>query len=119
MSSEQHDPQFLTQSLLGSLADTEAERLDELSITDDEVAWRLTAAENDLVDAYVRGELSGEALRRFETHYLSSQKRRDKVRFGPTLRLLENRAPTLPSGAAPATQPPGDSPARQSPVPSA
>src|SRR5260221_4791475 len=102
MSSEQHDPQLLIQYLLGSLADTEAERLDELSITDDEGAWRLTAAENDLVDAYVRGELSGETLRRFETHYLSSQKRQDQARLAHPLRLLVDKAPMSAADAAPA-----------------
>ena len=52
------------------------ERLDELAVADDNFAARLAAAENDLVEAYVRGELSGESRERFESFYLTSEKRR-------------------------------------------
>ena len=54
--------EVLVRYLLGSLPHEEAERLDELSIADDTVASRLSEAENDLVDAYIRNELSGETL---------------------------------------------------------
>ncbi len=91
MSSQQHDPQLLTRYLLGVLPDAEAERLDELAVTDDELAWRLAETENDLVDAYARGELSGEDLDRFKNHYLSSERRREKVMFAEALRdRIEN-----------------------------
>ncbi len=74
-----YDDEFVARYLLGSLTGEETERLDELSITDDELAGRLAAIEHDLVDAYVRGELSGEELTRFKSHYLASSKRLDKV----------------------------------------
>jgi len=75
----------LVRYLLGLLPDEDAERLDELSIADDEIAWRLRAAENDLVDAYVRGTLAPDTLQRFESFYLSSPRRREKVRFARSL----------------------------------
>ena len=81
----------LVQYLLGSLPEDEAERLDELSVVDDEFVWRLRAAENDLVDAYVRGDLSGAALERFESSYLASAKRRAKVEFAEALRGIDGR----------------------------
>ena len=56
-----HDDQ-LVRYLLGLLPDDEAERLDQLSVSSDEVAWRLRVAEDDLVDAYVRGTLDAEAV---------------------------------------------------------
>src|SRR5262245_5872489 len=59
--------------LLGLLPDEDAERLDELSIIDDQVAERLRIVEDDLVDAYVNGELTGATLERFESHYLASE----------------------------------------------
>ena len=99
MSSE-HDHQALIQYLIGLLPEAEAERLDELSISDDAFASRLSAAENDLVDAYVSGELSGETLQQFRVRYFSSQWRRDKVAFADALRLREIRDATLPAGAA-------------------
>ena len=71
--------------LLGLLPDEDAERLDELSIIDDQVAERLRIVEDDLVDAYINGELAGETLERFESSYLASERRREKVRFARTL----------------------------------
>jgi hypothetical protein len=73
------DEQFV-RYLLGLLTEEEAERVDELSIADDDIAWRLRAAENDLVDAYVRGTLKDTDRARFERVYLVTPKRRDKVR---------------------------------------
>ena len=78
------DP-LLVSYLLGALPDHETERLDELSIADDDFAIRLSATEHDLVDAYVRGELYGETLDRFRLRYLSTRAGREKVTFGETL----------------------------------
>ena len=64
------DDQVLARYLLGSASAEEVERLDEHSIADDQLALRLHEVENDLVDAYVRGELAGETLERFQSHYL-------------------------------------------------
>lgn len=74
------DDEHLTRYLLGLLSDQENESLDEAGIVDDEVAARLRLAEIDLVDAYVRGTLSGETLTRFRTFYLSSPRRRENVK---------------------------------------
>jgi hypothetical protein len=85
------DDQLLIRYLLGSLDEDETERLDELSIADDDFAWRLRAAENDIVDAYVRGDLSGETLDRFRSSYLSSPARREKVEFARALLTFTGR----------------------------
>ena len=81
----------LTGYLLGSLRQDQTERLDELSIVDGDFAARLDAVENDLVDAYVRGKLSGDTLQKFRVRYLSSDKRREKVRFAESLYLFEGK----------------------------
>jgi hypothetical protein len=81
----------LTQYLLGNLQGEECERLDELSIAEDEFTERLYAAENDLVDAYVRNQLRGEALRDFESHYLATDVRRQKVAMARALFLADTR----------------------------
>jgi hypothetical protein len=83
------DDQYLVRYLLGSLPAEEAERLDELSITNDEFAWRLREIENDLVDAYVRSQLKGETLNQFESFYLSSARRRQRVEFAEGLRRFQ------------------------------
>jgi hypothetical protein len=82
---------LLTSYLLAALSPEDAELLDERSIAEDEFSLRLDAVENDLVDAYVRGELSGEALERFKQAYLGSPSRLQKVEFSQALWQLERR----------------------------
>jgi len=73
--------QPLVQFLLGLLPDEEAQRLDEASIVDDVFSARLRAAEDDLVDAYVKGTLADDMRVRFESAYLASPLRRERVAF--------------------------------------
>jgi hypothetical protein len=90
-----YDDRILTRYLLGALGDDETERLDELSIADDDFASRLQVVEDDLVNAYVRGELAGETLEQFRSFYLSSGQRREKVQFAEALfRATYLRPPT-------------------------
>jgi len=78
---EQPEPneELLTRYLLGALDQAETERFDERSFTDDRFALQLDIAEHELVDAFLRGELTGDALARFHAHYLASPKRAAKV----------------------------------------
>jgi hypothetical protein len=71
--------------LLRVLRHEDAERLDELSIVDEQVAWRLRALEDDLIDAYVGGTLAATCAARFESVYLTSAQGRQKVRFARNL----------------------------------
>ena len=86
--------------LLGALPDEEAERLDEQSIVDEGMAARLCILEDDLVDAYVSGALSGETLERFESHYLASPRRRQKVAFAKRLLAAVDRTSASPTPPA-------------------
>jgi hypothetical protein len=94
------DDQLLVRYLVGSLTEDETERLDELSVADDQFAAHLRAVENDLVDAYVKGELSGDTLNRFNTHYLSTPALRDKVTFAEALLRYQRRAAAAPAFTA-------------------
>jgi hypothetical protein len=89
-----YDDRLLARYLLADLSPDERERLDEMSIADDEFASCLSAVENDLVDAYVRDELSPADRERFRSSYLSSAKRRQKMEFAEALLGLEKRAPS-------------------------
>ena len=80
----------LIEYLLGSSNDG-TELLDERGIADDAIAGRLTALENDLLDAYVRGELPQATRERFRAHYLASEHRQEKVRFAEALARLDVR----------------------------
>src|SRR5579885_901266 len=91
MSKQLDDTRTLTRYLLGSLPAAEAERLDELSVTDEEVAEALRSVENDLVDAYVHGELDEAARAQFKTHYLASPLRRERVAFAQDFKAYGER----------------------------
>src|ERR1700738_288904 len=89
------DAQEIVRYLVGSLPVELAEHYDERSIVDDDFAAKLSVVEYDLIDAYVRGELSGETLDRFKSHYLSLPTNRQKVRFAETWFSYHNRSNTL------------------------
>src|SRR5215470_9307521 len=91
-----HDQQ-LVRYLLGQVTPDEADRIDELSVVDDDIAARLRSVEDDLVDAYVRGALSGDTLARFESYYLSSPLRRERVRFARSFVPAVDREPRQPA----------------------
>jgi hypothetical protein len=91
------DDRLLIGYLVGSLTEEETERLDEMSVADDRFAADLHAVEHDLVDAYVGGRLSGDTLRRFEAHYLSSPAARAKVAFARALLRYQESAAAAPS----------------------
>ncbi len=65
--------------LLGRLSDEDADPIEAMTIADDDVAWRLRAAEDDLVDAYIRGDLDAETRQQFERYYMASPRRRERV----------------------------------------
>src|SRR5262249_362928 len=88
------DDQHLVDYLLGLLPEEEVERLDEESIADDDVAARLSAVEDDLVDAYVTETLDESLRTRFETVYLRSPHRRDKVKFARRFLAAVDRVST-------------------------
>jgi HAMP domain-containing protein len=95
MSKQLYSDQEMIEYLLGSLPEAEAERFGELSITDDEFVDALKVAENDLVDAYVQGELSGETVKQFELHYLATPLRREKVDFAQAFQVLARKKADL------------------------
>jgi hypothetical protein len=109
-----HDDQYYVRYLLGLLYDEDAERLDERSIADDQVAARLRVVEDDLVDSYVRGALRGDTLARFESFYLSSPRRRQNVKFAESFLRAVDRAAVSEESEAARDFPPAPSP--QSPV---
>ncbi len=94
MNEPEDNHQVITKYLLGSLAEAEAERLDELSFTDDAFAQALKSAEKELVDSYARGELKDEALEKFESYYLASPFRRQKAEFAKAFQIFAERSVT-------------------------
>src|ERR1700749_3584788 len=105
MSKHSSDAQTLTQYLLGSLPAAEAERLDELSVTDDEVAEALRSVEKDLIDAYVQDELDEAARAQFKTYYLASATRSERVAFAQAFHARAEKSLTSQATEARAEAP--------------
>ena len=65
--------------LLGELAETDQAALEQELLLDRGKFDRVWAVENELVDSYVRGEMSRADRERFEGHYLASPLHRGRV----------------------------------------
>ncbi len=78
--------------LLGELTEAEQARLEERFFHDSELSELLSETEDDLIDQYVREELSGRERERFERHFLVSERRREKVEFARALLQAEKAA---------------------------
>ncbi len=85
--------------LLGPMTEEEMTQVEERYFSDPDLFARLEAVEEDLVDDYVRGNLSGAERGRFEQSYLNSPQRQEKVRFARLLQQYlaeqEARAPEV------------------------
>lgn len=69
----------MTRYLLGDLPETEQTAVEQEYFADSEKFEEVWAAENDLVDRYVRGRLSRPERELFERNYLQSPKHRERV----------------------------------------
>jgi len=65
--------------LLGELSEQEQAQLEESYFTDDALFERFLAVKDEMIDAYARGDLSGQKRERFEQHFLASEPRRERV----------------------------------------
>lgn len=92
MNQADYDNQRLRAYLLGELSGTDAaDAFDEASFTDDKFGAALSAAENDLIDAYLQKELRGADLEKFESVYLATKHRREKIEFARALQNFAER----------------------------
>ncbi|HEV2668794.1 MAG TPA: hypothetical protein VG324_28005, partial [Blastocatellia bacterium] len=69
----------MTRYLLGDLPEIEQTAVEQEYFADPEKFEEVWAAENDLVDRYVRGRLSRGERELFERNYLQSPKHRERV----------------------------------------
>jgi hypothetical protein len=85
MRTERAQEKLLLNYLLGHLSNEEQARVEDRAFADAGYLDALEAAEADLIDSYVRGELSQADRRQFEQRFLASPQRRGKVEFARTL----------------------------------
>jgi hypothetical protein len=79
------DDQLITRYLLGDASTAEEQQIEELYFADDNCFEHLLSVEDELIDAYVSGDMTGEKRKRFEDHFLSSSERKQRVAFAQTL----------------------------------
>lgn len=96
---ESLDELELKRYLLGALPPEETERLDEMSIADDRFAERLRAAEDDLIDAYVTGELRPDLREPFRAQYLRTPRGLERIQFAKALQDYRSRGAQFSAGA--------------------
>ncbi len=66
---------------LGNLSEAESIRL-EIEVAENEELFELTEiVEVELIDDYLEGSLSSSNMRKFETHYLTTTARLEKLKF--------------------------------------
>ncbi len=93
MDRAEHDDQLLVRYLLGELPDDDASDLEQAVLTDGGLFEQLRAIEDDLVDAYVRGELSGRERQLFESRFLATAEGRSRVAMARGLVAAVDRRP--------------------------
>jgi hypothetical protein len=67
--------------LLGSLPESEMQRLQNLLETDAPFQQRVKIVEDDLIDCFVNGQLRGEDLMRFRRYFLALASHRERVKI--------------------------------------
>jgi hypothetical protein len=72
--------------LLGLLPQEEQQPLEESLLTDAALYEELLIVEDELIDQYLAGELTGRERDAFEAHFINAPERRQQVRFADTLR---------------------------------
>jgi hypothetical protein len=89
--------------LLGNLSESERVEIEDAFLARDDSYQELLEAEDDLIDAYVRGELPASERALFEQRQLTSPHSRERVEFARTLfdsvsgKLVPDRVPDRPA----------------------
>lgn len=91
--------------LLGTLSPEEQEPIDRQVVEDEVAHEELLATQDDLIHAYLAGGLSDADRERFESHFLASPRRRERVAFIRSLMTAVSRedSPAAAPTVAPIT----------------
>jgi hypothetical protein len=95
LTEDQNNQTLETRYLLGKLTEAEEPRFEEHYFADEAAFEEIAIAEDELIDAYVRGQLSPDDRERFEKSLVSSERLVERVQFA---RVLSN---SMSSGALP------------------
>ena len=101
MAANLNNEKLIAQYLLGELPEEQQVEIEDRAFEDKEYLASITAVENDLIDEYVRNELSETERRRFESRFLASAERRKKVAFAKALAGVTSPAPVVETARRP------------------
>lgn len=88
-----NDEKRLISYLLGELSEDEQEQIEVGYFADQEQFQQLIVVEDELIDAYVREQLSPAEKQQFESYFLRSTERRERVEFARAwLRFIEKKS---------------------------
>ncbi|HEX7335309.1 MAG TPA: hypothetical protein VF290_27655 [Pyrinomonadaceae bacterium] len=93
MATDLNNEKLISQYLLGELSEEQQVEIEDRAFADKEYLASITAVENDLIDEYVRQELSDADRRRFESRFLASAERRKRVEFAKALARVPAEVP--------------------------
>ena len=79
------DSAVISRYLLHDVSPKEQEEIERRYFSDPEYLALIEAAEGDLIDAYVRRELSRTQRQQFEENFLSTRARREKLKMAEAL----------------------------------
>src|SRR6266567_7624181 len=95
-----HDDKVIARYLLGGLSEAEQTQLEEQAFSDRDYLQNVRAVEKDLMDEYVRGELSGPEREAFEQRFFASESRRRQIEFASALMQVAGESPARASSDA-------------------
>lgn len=93
MAADLNNEKLISRYLLGELSEEQQVEIEDRAFADKEYLASITAVENDLIDEYVRHELSETDRRKFENRFLASAERRKRVEFAKALAHIPAEAP--------------------------
>lgn len=85
MAVDLNNEKLIARYLLGDLSEEQQVAIEDRAFADKDYVAVITAVENDLIDEYVREELSSTERQQFERQFLASAERRKRVEFAKAL----------------------------------
>ena len=85
MATDLNSENLIARYLLGELSEEQQVAIEDQAFADQKYLASITSVENDLIDEYVRNELSPAERQRFEKQFLASAERRKRVEFARAL----------------------------------
>src|SRR6266404_2721475 len=84
--------------LLGQLSDGAREEIEQDLLANEELFQELLVSEDEIIDEYLGGKLSADERANFETHFLATPERHEKLKFGRAFdRFLTSQVSEAPA----------------------